>query len=201
MKKLHTDGMNRKTIGMAVALVVAVTVYRVFASRYAMDLPNFSPVMAMAFCCGLALPGMLAVAVPLGCLFISDLILNASLGQPLFQSATLAIYACYLFAIGTGFLLRDRGWLAVTGTVVGNAVLFYLVTNTISWAGGLDYPQNFAGWLQSQTVGLPGFPPSWMFFRNAVISDLAFTGVFCALLYFARKRSASPSLCRQESSS
>jgi len=201
MKKPHSDAMNKNTLALALALVVLASAYRVFSAVYVSALPNFSPVMAMAFCCGLFLPGALGVGAPLACLFVSDLLLNAYFGQPLMQPAMLAIYACYLFAIGTGSLLRNGSLLPVFGAVLGNAVLFYLVTNSLAWWGNSHYVQNLGGWVQSLTVGQPGFAPTWTFFRNSLISDFLFTGVFLALFYGARKRNASPILCRQESSS
>jgi len=201
MKKRHSDAMNKNTLALALALVVLAAAYRVFSAVYVSALPNFSPAMAMAFCSGLVLPRVLAVAAPLACLFVSDLLLNAHFGQPLVQPATLAIYACYLFAIGTGALLRHRTLPAVFGAVLGNAVLFYLVTNSLAWWGNSHYAQTFGGWVQSLTIGQPGFAPTWTFFRNSLISDFLFTGVFLALFYWVRKRSASPNLARQESSS
>lgn len=201
MKNPHTDLMNKKNLGLALALVVGAAVYRLISATFLTGLPNFSPVMAMAFCCGLFLPGALAAAVPLGCLFVSDLLLNAHFGQPLVSVGMVAAYACYLFAIGSGTLLRGRGLLPLFGAVLGNAVLFYVVTNTMSWLGNVQYAQSVAGWVQALTVGLPGFPSTWTFFRNSVLSDLLFTGMFLALFYRAKNRSASPNLCRQESSS
>jgi hypothetical protein len=156
--------------------------------------------MAMAFCCGLVLPGSLAVAVPLGCLFVSDLLLNLHFGQPVVSPEMIGVYACYLFAIGSGTLLRRRGLLPIFGTVLANALVFYLVTNSLSWWGNSFYPQTPAGLMQALTVGRPGYAPTWTFFRNSAFSDLLFTGVFLALFYWARNRSASPNPVRQESS-
>ena len=201
MKKPHSDAMNKNTLALALSLVVLASAYRIFSAVYVSALPNFSPVMAMAFCCGLVLPGALAVGAPILCLLVSDLLLNAYFGQPLLQPATLAIDACYLFAIGAGTVLRNRGLLPVFGAVLGNAVLFYLVTNSLAWWGNSHYDQTATGWLQSLTVGQPGFAPTWTFFRNSLLGDFLFTGVFLALFYWVRKRKASPNLTRQESSS
>lgn len=201
MKTPQIETVNRNTLALALALVILAAAYRVFSAVYVSALPNFSPVLAMAFCSGLVLPGMLAVAAPLACLFVSDLLLNTYFGQPLMQPAMLAIYACYLFAIGSGALLRNRGLTSIFGAVLGNAVLFYLVTNSLAWWGNSHYAQTFAGWAQSLTVGQPGFAPTWTFFRNSLISDFLFTGLFLALFYWVRNRSASPNLSRQESSS
>lgn len=200
MKNPHTDIMNKKSLVLALALLVGAVVYRLVAATALTGLPNFSPAMAMALCCGMFLPGAVAVAVPLGCLFVSDLLLNAYLHQPLLSPGMAVAYACYVIAIGSGTLLRGRGLGSILATVLGNAVVFYVATNTASWLGNVHYAQSLAGWVQAQTVGLPGFPPTWTFFRNSVLSDLLFTGLFLAVFYRTRNRSASPNLCRQESS-
>jgi hypothetical protein len=37
------------------------------------------------------------------------------------------------------------------------------------------YPASFLGWWQANTVGLPGYAPSWIFLRNSLPGDLGFT--------------------------
>jgi hypothetical protein len=198
MKNRHCNEMKRSSLALILVLVVLTSTYRVVSAIWLTSLPNFSPVMALALCCGLVLPGVWAAAIPLGCLFVTDLLLNAHFGQPLFGAGTLAIYACYLFAIGSGALLRNRGWKPVMGTVLANAILFYLVTNTLAWSGNLHYPQNLAGWIQSLTVGRPGFPPTWTFFRNSLLGDLMFAGGFLGLLHGMKNRGKSPAPANQE---
>ena len=194
------EKLNKSTLGLALFLVLFATSWRVIAAVSLNTLPNFSPVMAMAFCCGMTLPGAAAFALPLGCLFASDLLLNAHYGQPLVSTGMIGLYACYLFATGLGRRLRGAGLLPLFGATVANSLLFYMVTNSLSWAHNAYYAQTFGGWVQALSVGRPGFPPTWVFFRNSLISDLLFTAVFLGALYGARKRSASPNLCRQESS-
>lgn len=179
--------MNEKRdvrlLGWAMAMIVGAAALRVVCGLYLTGLPNFSAAMAMAFCSGIVLPGALALALPIGCLFVSDLILNAHFGQPLVGSWMLASYACYLVAIVVGYALRGKGWLPILGGVLGNGVLFYLVTNTLSWWGDINYAQTLAGWWQALTVGRPGFAPTWTFFRNSLVSDLLFTVIFVAIIH------------------
>ncbi|MGH7935586.1 MAG: DUF6580 family putative transport protein, partial [Chthoniobacterales bacterium] len=49
-----------------------------------------------------------------------------------------------------------------------------------SWLSDPGYVKNFAGLIQSLTVGLPQYSatPTWMFFRNSLLSDLFFTLLF-----------------------
>jgi hypothetical protein len=68
------------------------------------------------------------------------------------------------------------------------------VTNTASWLGDLTYLPNAAGWWQAMTVGHPEFPPTILFFRNTLVSDLVFTGVFALAMEYAARRAGQPSL-------
>lgn len=170
--------IDKKSIAWGVALVLIAAGYRVLSGVYLTSLPNFSPVMAIAFCGALILPGALAFIVPFVALFASDLILNAHFGQPLLSLGMVAMYACYLIAIGLGRALRNASLYPIFGATVFNSVLFYTVTNAFAWFANPSYPQSLAGLWQSLTVGLPGFPPTWTFFRNSLISDLLFTAVF-----------------------
>lgn len=58
-----------------------------------------------------------------------------------------------------------------------------MLANTLSWWAGSGgstlyvYPQNFAGWIQANTTGWPGYVPTWVFLRNALAGDLIFTAV------------------------
>jgi hypothetical protein len=62
-------------------------------------------------------------------------------------------------------------------TLVGSG-LFYLMTNTGSWISTADYAKTLPGWWQALTTGVPGFPPTLLFFRNTLLSDLFFTALF-----------------------
>jgi hypothetical protein len=57
-----------------------------------------------------------------------------------------------------------------------------------SWLSDPGYVKNFAGLIQALTVGLPQYSatPTWMFFRNSVVSDLLFTGLFVLCMSFVR---------------
>ena len=38
------------------------------------------------------------------------------------------------------------------------------------------------GLIQALTTGLPGYPPTWMFFKNTLLSGGLFTGLFCGAM-------------------
>lgn len=142
-------------------------------------LPNFSPLMASALCGALFLPGWIGLAVPVVALLLSDLVLNLHYGATILSTQLLWTLPCYLVAVGLGWSLRSRsGLLPVLGGTLAASVFFYVVTNTGCWLGLLAYPQTFAGWVQALTVGLPGYPPTWTFFRNSLAGDLLFAAFF-----------------------
>jgi Family of unknown function (DUF6580) len=73
------------------------------------------------------------------------------------------------------------------------STMFYVVTNTFSWLSDPGYAKNFAGLIQSLTVGLPQYSatPTWMFFRNSLVSDLIFTGLFVVCMNAGRSMGRS----------
>jgi len=170
------------TSAMSVALLLLLlgTFFRVIRVEVAPEvLPNFSPLMASALCGALFLPGLIGLVVPVMALVLSDVMLNAHYGAPIFSPQFLWTLPSYLVAVAIGWSLRGRtGLLPVLGGTLATSVFFYVVTNTGSWLGLTAYPQTFAGWVQALTVGLPGYPPTWTFFRNSLAGDLLFAAFF-----------------------
>ena len=77
---------------------------------------------------------------------------------------------------------------------LAGSTLFYAITNAFSWLTDPGYLKNFGGLIQALTVGLPqyGSTPTWMFFRNSLVSDLLFTLLFVACMSFSRRSAALP---------
>jgi hypothetical protein len=60
-------------------------------------------------------------------------------------------------------------------------VVFYLVTNTLSWLQDSAYAKTIAGWIQALTLGRPDWhPTTWEMFRNTLLSGGLFTALFAA---------------------
>lgn len=167
-------------MSVALLLLLLGTFFRVIRVEVAPEvLPNFSPLMASALCGALFLPGLIGLVVPVASLVISDAVLNAHYGAPIFSAQVLWTLPGYLVAVAIGWSLRGRSGLgAVLGGTLAASVFFYVVTNTGSWLGLPSYTQTFSGWVQALTVGLPGYPPTWNFFRNSLASDLLFAALF-----------------------
>ncbi|MEX1118024.1 MAG: DUF6580 family putative transport protein [Terrimicrobiaceae bacterium] len=182
---------NQAVAALLVAgLIVVAAVYRVVSATSFPDLPNFSPVMAMAFCGAFFLPAVWAFFVPLAAVLISDIALAMMIGYPALSVGAATGWFCVAVAVVTGRWLAtrgNRGALPLLTGLLANSVFFYLATNAASWIGNPAYAKNAAGLVQALTVGLPGYPPTWMFFRNSLISDILFAGLILGVYVLATK--------------
>jgi len=152
---------------------------------------NFSAAYALAFCAGLYFPGALAWWLPLGVMLATDLALNAwyawhgvpHVFSPVSLLYLLGNYAGYGVLIGLGrrFKARDS-WVRLLGGGLLGALVFYLVTNTLSWFinpfHNPEYTKTIVGWLTALFKGTAGYPQTWEFFRNTLLSGGLFTGLF-----------------------
>jgi len=145
---------------------------------------NFSAAYALAFCAGVYFPRQLAWWLPLVTLLGTDLVLNIFYYQttPL-DDRMLVNYAAYGGIICLGKLFKPRAaWLALLAGGIAGALLFYFLTNTASWLMDPAYPKTLQGWIQALTVGTPGWPHTWEFFRNTLLSGGLFTGLFAGAM-------------------
>ncbi len=114
-------------------------------------------------------------------------------------------YGCYILAAWFGSRLRGAraGLVSIVAGSVICSILFYMITNTFCWAVEPIHAKTLSGWVQCLTIGTPGLPPTWIFFRNSLMADL--TGA-CVLLLayngeaFFRGLRALPWLRGRESS-
>ncbi len=191
--KSQTDKNSSMAAFLVAALIIVAAVYRVISATYFPELPNFSPVLAMAFCGAFFLPSVLAFFVPLAAVLVSDIALAVLIGYPALSVGAATGWLCVAVAVGTGMWLAsrgNRGAIPLLGGLLANSLFFYLITNAASWLGNPAYGKNAAGFVQALTVGLPGYPPTWMFFRNSLISDLLFAGLILGVYLLATKFSS-----------
>ena len=166
-------------------LFAAVVVYRLLPVLLGVTLhqpawlPNFSPMAALCLCGAAFLPRRLAIAVPLVALIGTDLMLNAHYGFPLFTVEFLGKTVAFAAVAALGWQLRKNTRPGVIlPAVLGGSLFFYIATNTASWLYEPGYAKTAAGWLQALTVGLPGYAPTWVFYRNTLAGDALFAGLF-----------------------
>lgn len=154
---------------------------------------NFSAAYALVFCAGVYFAGRMAWWLPLGTMLVTDIGLNLyywlALGWDVWTPANIAYlgfnYVAYLALIllGRRFKPGSSFVALLSGGILG-AILFYLITNTASWLfnpfHNPEYTRTLAGWLTALTKGTVGWPQTWEFFRNTLLSGGLFTALFVA---------------------
>lgn len=152
---------------------------------------NFSAAYAIAFCAGVFFPNKLGWWVPMVVLAVTDIALDCyyqfSLGVACFTFTGLLYmlgnYAGYavLIWLGKKFTPKSSFLSLLSGGLLG-AILFYIVTNTMSWlinpSHAPEYTRNLAGWLWALIKGTSGWPDTWTFFKSTLLSGGLFTGLF-----------------------
>lgn len=183
---------------LAIALLVLAAAWRIVALQVP-SLLNFGPLMALTFCSAVYFRDKRMWLVPFAALTLSDLYLDyhyASTFNEVWHWPSVAVrLVCFALALPLGrFVAQHKSWLSVLGGTFAGSLIFYVATNTDAWIRDPHYVKNAAGWLQALTVGRPEFPATIWFFRNTLVSDLVFTGIFAAAMELAAFRAGHESL-------
>jgi hypothetical protein len=169
--------LKRTTVEQA-AVFTGLVVAAVGLRWYFQDIPNFAPVAAVALFAGYLFPSrQLAVMVPISVMLVSDWFLGGY--QPLLR---LTVYAL----LATPVLMRDwlRSRLQASGSATSAAisvvgllactltasVMFFVVTNLVTWVVTPWYPRTLAGLGQCYANAIP-------FFRYTLAGDATFATV------------------------
>jgi len=126
--------------------------------------PNFVPIAAMALFGGAYLNKKYALILPLAIMFISDIFLG-------FHQTMFWVYGSFVIIGLIGMWLQNHK--SAKNTVLASlagSVIFFVVTNFGVWLGPW-YQHDFAGLVRCFTMAIP-------FFRNTLLGDLFYTGVF-----------------------
>ena len=128
--------------------------------------------------------------VPALALISSDILLGfwnggGGIGGYTLMSAGFIFAVCF---VGANVRRFHPTWIGMwCGTLICS-MGFYVVANTYSWLAWPGYEKSLAGWLQSQTTGVPGIQPqAWTFLRNAMIADTLWC-MLAGVLFFASYR-------------
>jgi hypothetical protein len=152
--------MNARILTLLTAILAAA------ALRLVPHPPNFTPIGAMALFSGayLGRRGAVALAAPLGALFLSDLVLG-------FYSGMLTVYFSVALIVIIGWLaLRRVSPIRVGGAAIASSVLFFVLTNFGVWLSSGFYPHTLAGLEACYVAAIP-------FFQNTVAGDLFYAAV------------------------
>jgi hypothetical protein len=150
---------------------------------------NFAPFAAIALCSAVYFPPKFKFSVPLLALFVSDAVLNHYYSAPLFNPLIACRYLTLAMVGCIGIALQNRAsFKTLLPASIAGSTIFYFVTCVFAWLSDPGYAKTFAALIQALTVGLPQYSstPSWMFFRNSLLSDLLFTLVFVGVLNLSR---------------
>ena len=163
-------------------------------SRWPGMLPqNFSAAHALLFCAAFWLPGWMGWVLPLATIIVTDVLLNLfHYDETVLDPRLVSNWMIYaLFVVLAKWLAKRRSYGRVfLGTLVG-ALLFYLVSNTVSWMANPAYAKTIAGWVQALTIGLPGFPPTWVFGLKTLLGTGLFTGLFAGAMKLSEAMDAT----------
>ena len=178
-----------------IAGLLALTIgYRLLAADRP-DLMNTAPLMAACFGGGLLL-GWRFCWVPAFLLLASDLFLGWSHGTGV-GGYTLANGAVYTLIALAGAWIggKHRQWFTLlTGTLTAS-VGFYLLSNSYVWLVSPEYTKTWAGWWQSQTIGLPQYQPqAWVFLVRSLIGGAVWCLLAAPLFFWAPVRLERPAM-------
>lgn len=148
-------------------IIAAIFVLLGIGLRLVPHAANFAPIATIAMFGGVYFSKKIALILPLAAMMISDVFIG-------FYDIKLmlSVYFSFLLCVIFGFWLKDhKKWQTIlVGSFLG-AVLFFIITNFAVWAFYDWYPKDFSGLTQCFAMALP-------FFRNTLLGDMFFAGVF-----------------------
>jgi hypothetical protein len=164
-----------------IILAVLLVAFRLLGAAFPNHLPNFQPLPALLLCSLVFLDGRVRWILPAGVWLLSDPLVSVIQGYPVAGWHHLALVPGLAATIGLACWLRQRpGTMRLVAGSAVAAVVFYLLTNALSFVALPLYPKTLEGFVQAQWTGPAGFAPTWLFLRNALLSNLAFTGLVLA---------------------
>ena len=155
---------------------------------------NFRAAHALLFWAAFWRRGWMGWVLPLATIIVTDILLNLfHYSMPVMVPELVVNWMILaLFVVLAKWLARRRSYGRVfLGTLIG-ALLFYLVSNTVSWMVNPAYAKTIAGWVQALTVGLPGFPPTWLFGLKSLLGTGLFTGLFAGAMKWSEAIDDAP---------
>jgi hypothetical protein len=134
-------------------------------SRLILHVPNFTPIAAMALFGGAYLNRKYALFVPIIAMLVSDLFIGFYSPVVMFS-----VYGSFLLTGLVGlWLAKRKSPTNVILAAVFSSILFFVITNFAVWF--MWYPRSLVGLITCYTLAIP-------FFRNTILGDFFYTGVF-----------------------
>lgn len=178
---MSTQTINPRTTVLVTIIVVAAAFRLLQSSPVFSVLSNFTPVGAIALFGGCYFADRWkAFLVPLGALFISDVLLNRIYyfdHWTFFYPGAYWIYGSFALVVMLGHFIKKVSVLNVLLSGIGAALIHWIVSDFGVWAGGntdittgQPFTPDFGGLLKCYTLALP-------YLRNMIIGNLVFSGI------------------------
>lgn len=127
---------------------------------------NFAPIAGVALFSGAYLGRRWAVVVPTAAMILGDLFLGFY-EWPLL----ITVYGCFILTGLIGSLIKKKSPANVVLASLTCSFIFFIATNWAVWQFSPWYVKTFEGLVACYVAALP-------FFRNTLLGDLFYTGVF-----------------------
>jgi len=165
----------------ALLIVVLLAGFRILGSAFPENLPNFQPLPAILLCSLVFLNGIQRWLVPALAWLITDPVTSLLQGYPVLGWHNLSVALGIAATVGISQIARRNTSTApVLFSAALSAIAFYFLTNFVSFATDPLYAKDLHGFAQAQWTGPTGFGPTWLFLRNLMAANLAFTAIFLA---------------------
>jgi len=181
---------NRKTSKLNLRSgIVAIMILFAALSRLIPHSLNFAPIGAMAlFGAAYFSQKYLAFLIPIISMWLSDLIINNVVYGQYFDHFVW-FYDGFYWTYGAFMLIGLVGMVTLRKIRIQNLIaasllaslIFFLVSNFGVWASTQMYTHSLQGLITCYIAGLP-------FFRNTILGDLVYTGIFFGLFELAQQR-------------
>lgn len=176
-------------------LAALMVLFRALGAAFPETLPNLQPLPALLLCSLVFLHGKSRWLLPLGVWAVTDPLVSMLQGSPLlgWHHLSLLLGLGVILALAAPLRRHHSGARLLGGSLLA-ALLFYFVTNTVSFVTLPLYPKTLEGFVQAQWTGPAGLGPTWVFLRNSLAANLAFCALF--LLALQPWRAALPAPAR-----
>ena len=151
--KKHWMGFKKNEMKVVFGLVILAILTRLLPHP-----PNFAPITSIALFTGFHFVNKrLALFIPLGCMFLTDLYLGLHSLMPV-------IYISFALISFIGFNAKSLSFLIVLGA----SMSFFIISNLGVWY--FHYPNNWEGLVSCFVLAIP-------FFINSLAGDLFYTSI------------------------
>jgi hypothetical protein len=169
--------MNNLQRHMDMVLLIATGV----CSRFMPHPANFTAVGGIAIFSGSHFSFKKSLLILMATMLMTDAVLGL-------HPVMWATYGSLLLALVLGRSIKNKKTVRnIAGVTVASSVIFYVITNFAVWVvPGSMYPKTVTGLLDSYIMAIP-------FFRNSLLGDLTYTGVFFTAFEFVTRLQRRPS--------